>query len=611
MDPTLVHDYQKVRTEFGKHPSSLGDSVPQVTSAGGAETIEDGDDPAEQWVERDETTYSLDCIPRYAEHEANTQKFEQQNVGVQHVDGAWPAEVKTNEYVDQQRYMKRITNNAEYQSAVMNLLKNADVATQQNNTINLFEDYFEKDPLVIDDTPAEPEEFSSEPPSCRTLAVFRDPNEIKRSATHISWHPDQPNKMAVAYSILQFQQMPEKMGMNSYIWDINNPNRPDMELQPSSPLVCLEYNPRSPDHIVGGCYNGLISFWDLRKGSAPAEVSILEKSHHDPVYKVFWIQSRAGNECCSISTDGRLLWWDTRKLGDGPIDEMVLTGDDANKFGGTSLEYRSDAGATKYLVGSEQGRSLLVDRKASKDKGSQKSIKAVYGSATTHKHHGPVYSIQRNPFNLKYFLSAGDWTSRIWTEDIKVPLMTTPYSDTYLTGACWSPTRPGVFFTTKRNGTLDVWDYYYKQNVPIFTTKVGENSISSIAVQNQGRLLAVGSEEGTTSVLELSSALHDLQPNEKQVIADMFERETKREKNLEMRMIQKNREHKDKARAAATVKVEFDPEAEWDEIVQARIKEAEDAFFAKIKTSEGEEEKAAAGGEEEKTEAPAEAENEI
>ena len=32
------------------------------------------------------------------------------------------------------------------------------------------------------------------------------------------------------------------------------------------------------------------------------------------------------------------------------------------------------------------------------------------------KHHGPIYSIQRNPANTKCFLTIGDWTARIWME---------------------------------------------------------------------------------------------------------------------------------------------------------------------------------------------------
>ena len=57
---------------------------------------------------------------------------------------------------------------------------------------------------------------------------------------------------------------------------------------------------QSTDNLVGGSYNGLINFFDLRKPGAtvghavPLETSVIEKSHHDPVYDVFWISSKTG-----------------------------------------------------------------------------------------------------------------------------------------------------------------------------------------------------------------------------------------------------------------------------------------------------------------------------
>ena len=43
------------------------------------------------------------------------------------------------------------------------------------------------------------------------------------------------------------------------------------------------YNPRLVDQIGGGCYNGLVAIWDVKKGKGPAIISPVEKSHHDPV----------------------------------------------------------------------------------------------------------------------------------------------------------------------------------------------------------------------------------------------------------------------------------------------------------------------------------------
>lgn len=269
----------------------------------------------------------------------------------------------------------------------------------------------------------------------------------------------------------------------------------------------------------------------------------MELSHHDPVYDMFWIQSRSGNECCSVSTDGQMLWWDVRKVTAGPTDSMMLSTpqDPSFVYGGTAMEYKSDAGATRYLVGTEQGRALLVDRKAKKDAVSQTAVKAVYGLEGG-KHNGPIYSIQRNPQNLKYFLTVGDWTAKIWMEDLKNPIMQTKYDASYLTAGCWSPTRPGVFFTTKADGTLDIWDLVHKHNDPVFSTKVGESSLTAIKVQNQGKLIALGSQDGTTTIVEISSNLCNMQANEKAHMAQMLERETKREKNLEIRALQKRRD---------------------------------------------------------------------
>lgn len=68
-----------------------------------------------------------------------------------------------------------------------------------------------------------------------------------------------------------------------------------MELTPaSSPLVCLEYNPRDANLIVGGSYNGLVSLFDTRQGSSPSISSIIETSHSDPVYEIAWTTSKTG-----------------------------------------------------------------------------------------------------------------------------------------------------------------------------------------------------------------------------------------------------------------------------------------------------------------------------
>lgn len=411
------------------------------------------------------------------------------------------------------RFRKKVEKDEAYVNILNNLFPQVEKMVMQNNAVDIYEEYF------VDVDAAESEEM----PSAKTISVFRDPNDDKRSATHISWYPDGARKLAIAYSNLEFQGSAPDICMDSYIWDIENPNKPEFTLKPVSPLVCLEYNPKDSHVLLGGQYNGQIAYWDTRKGSQPVEMSPIEHSHRDPAYKTIWIQSKTNSECFSASTDGQILWWDIRKLGE-PTEQLWLDPtkkqDRTKALGAMSLEYEPTI-PTKFMVGTEKGMIMSCNRKA---KTIQEKIVATYPG-----HHGPVYAIQRNPFFPKNFLTIGDWTARVWSEDVKESsILWTKYHMSYLTDGCWSPIRPSVFFTTSIGGTLDVWDFSFKQNDPTLSLHVCDEALQTLRVQEHGRLIAAGSQKGTTTLLELSDNLCNLQRNEKQLVTAMFERETRR-----------------------------------------------------------------------------------
>jgi dynein intermediate chain 2 len=39
---------------------------------------------------------------------------------------------------------------------------------------------------------------------------------------------------------------------------LENPTKPELNLKPISPLVCIEFNPKDTHQLVGGCYNGQV-----------------------------------------------------------------------------------------------------------------------------------------------------------------------------------------------------------------------------------------------------------------------------------------------------------------------------------------------------------------
>lgn len=551
----IVYVYTKKRSDFGRQ-CNFSDRQAELHV-----DIPPDEKLSNDYIERNPCDTGIQCSQEMSEHELNTERFESESRGINHVEGGWPKDVNPAEVEQTIRFRKKVEKDENYINIIQQLGTVMEHCIQQNNAIDIYETYFGD---IESDS-------SGEPPSAKTINVFRDPNEIKRTATSLSWYPDGAKKLAVSYSVLEFQKSHSETAMDSYIWDIENPNKPELALKPVSPLVCLEYNPKDPHILVAGCYNGQIGFWDTRKGSHPVEMTPIERSHRDPVYKAIFLQSKTGTECFSTSTDGQVLWWDIRKLGE-PTENLLLVPnpkENPRPMGGMSLEYEPTM-PTKFMVGTEQGSVLLCNRKAKSP-----SDKIVCSFT---QHYGPIYAVQRNPFFPKQFLSVGDWAARIWSEDLRESsIMWTRENMSYMTDGCWSPVRPAVFFTTKMDGTVDVWDYLFKQNDPTLSIQVCDEALNSLRVQDQGSLVACGSHAGTVTLLELSDGLCNIQRNEKSSVNAMFERETKREKILETR----HREMKLKERSKSQQEKE-EAEKQEDEDDEDLIQKAEADFFAVI-----------------------------
>jgi len=138
------------------------------------------------------------------------------------------------------------------------------------------------------------------------------------------------------------------------------------------------------------------------------------------------------------------------------------------------MEYNPDM-PSKYLIGTELGVILNGNKKT----GKPTEINYKYG-VEQGGHLGPIYAINRSLPNNKYFLSVGDWSAKIWYDECKTPIVNTRYHGSYLSDGCFSPTRMGVFFITRRDGWMDVWDLYYRQNELAFSHKVSDTGLTCI-----------------------------------------------------------------------------------------------------------------------------------
>ncbi|CAF1672059.1 unnamed protein product [Adineta ricciae] len=432
------------------------------------------------------------------------------------------------------RFRKKIEKDESYLTSLSHLIQSLEIDLQQNNAIDIHQTYFQNKLNNYD-----------EPFNVKTVNLYNYQSNLNQMVNHMSWQPDGQRKIAVSYSNLEFNPI-QTNPIDSLVWDIEDANKPETILKSNSSLTTVEFNPKDTNQILAGCTNGQVCIFDLRKGSSPAEQSLREFSHHATVRNALWLQSKTGTEFFSASVDGKIYWWDTKKLTE-PVDKLLLDVEKKDRsqyaLAITKLEYDLNI-PTKFMVGTETGRIVLCTRKA---KGDAERINVVYPG-----HDGPIYSIQRHPFFNKIFLSVGDWTLRIWSEEIRDDyILCTKPGKHYLTDAQWSPGRPGVLISSNTEGremhtampylhtiipgSIQIWDFLFKQDEPTLTVKLSEEAISCLRFQDQGRHLACGTKHGDVILIELSDSLCMLDRNEKHLIASMFDRETRRTRLLETR----------------------------------------------------------------------------
>ncbi|ESO09344.1 hypothetical protein HELRODRAFT_73612, partial [Helobdella robusta] len=552
-----VFGYSKFRSAFGRWPSFHDKESETLID------IPPDHNLSKLFQRRFQIDREIDACSPMSAKEINTTHIKNTTFGINHMEGGWPKDIS---YLDQDqtvRYRKKAEREESYIPTMNNLCKSMEECIQQNNSIDIYVRYFAKEPLL---------EYHPEV-SASVAYNLRDPSGLGRGVSCLTFHPNEGSeKIGVVHCDLDFEEI-LKPCYESYIWRVENPFQPEQILYPTSPMLTMQYNYKDSNLIAGGQHNGQVAFFDIRKSSKPISFTEKSISHTEPVNSLIWIQSKTGFECFTCSTDGQVLWWDMRNLNEH-ADQMCIDSTRNNDIniaeGGISLEY-SPTVPTKFMVGTEQGNVYSCTRRA---KNPGEKIGQVFS-----EHLGPVYLLERNFYLYKIFLTVGDYHADIWSEDFPhSALWKTPMYNSHVLHGGWSPPRPAVFFLSKADGTVDVWDLMYKQKGPEYSIKLCDERLFSLAVEEKGEFIAVGSESGDTYILQMSSEVFEPQNTEKNFFLFMTEREARREKFLS----DKEKDKKVvKAQMAAAASTLFS-EKEKEEISEL-LNQTTDIFYETIK----------------------------
>lgn len=440
--------------------------------------------------------------------------------GMYHYEGGWPKEANLNDEESTLRYRKKIEREDNWGSQVTNLIHQATDVVEINNTVNIYQEFF-------NDLPEEVCEDIKMPFEARQKNIFHDPIVINRRPIRIvDWSPSDLRRFLVLHANIPLMAQPqmEKLSQlsynNFYIWDLENPLKPIVTLQSDDVVLTTFYCPKDDNWIAGGLMSGKVCVWDARTGDGPINICPLEAAHREGVPAVCWVHSKTNTEFYTGSLDGSVKFWDGRDL-ETPIQEIlidpILTDEQSRdrSQGVTVLEFEYTI-PIRFIIGTDMGCIFVGNRKGM-------TPTETLQAGNYRLFYGPIRTVERNPFFVKNFLITGDWCAKIWAEECKgSPTTLLIKKKNQVLCGTWSTMRCSLFVTGDIKGELDFWDLLLHQRAPIFSLKYS-SPIMHTKFRSDGEYLAVCLANGDVHLLEVDPALRHSTSKDKALIAAVCE----------------------------------------------------------------------------------------
>ena len=417
----------------------------------------------------------------------NTERAEFSSQGINHSEGGWPKDVNTADPDQKIRFRKKIEKEDDFIEVTRQLARETEKYVRQNNCINVFEEYFAGVDLATDQKPA----------SIATAAVFKDPicSAGSREISQVSWSPS-GGRIVLGYcntGYLAYHR--REIDKTSLVYDINNPLGPVVKISPQSGLVSVEFSRREEESVAGGCLSGELVVVDTRQGGSPHTSLSPPNSLGDPVTGLAWLNTKTGADLVATLGDGRVVRWDVRNPAQPSaiIDLNMDRQAGLARFGATGLSYDPSL-PYRYLVSTDLGVVFSLSLKSD-------SVIGEYQVG----HQGTVRCVQRNPAYTKIFLTAGDRTLRVCSEDVRSSSILSSQAAVQVTAACWSSTRPGVIMSGREDGVVETWDLLQHLSSPLLTTNTGPASVTDVKFNQAGSLALVANTAGSAQSRFLKS----------------------------------------------------------------------------------------------------------
>ncbi|XP_056586362.1 WD repeat-containing protein 34 [Triplophysa dalaica] len=326
----------------------------------------------------------------------------------------------------------------------------------------------------------------------------------------------------------------EKSYVSTWNLDRQNVNTklPDVDIDVSTPVMCLCFHPLLPSVVAGGLYSGEVVVWDTSRTQDPilAQTGMSADTHREPVYQVNWVLGPRRGEYMVLSagSGGRVLLWTV----DGAKAKLILSsgyaliqqqlpqsGAVSKTRGSTTIGVTSLAlspwDLDTFLVGSEGGLVLKCSFSSEvvatvPPDGESVTLRAPMQFSFSPRG-GPIHSVHFSPFHRNLFISVGtDGMAHLHSVLQPHPLTSLRVSDSYGFGVRWSPTRPLVFATVTGQGLVQMFDLGRRSSRSVATIDQNTGGQASYCLEfnpKHTNLMAVGNADGSVNIWHLSAEL--------------------------------------------------------------------------------------------------------
>ena len=188
----------------------------------------------------------------YSHSECNTDEKEMISTSMNHTEGGWPKDVKTQFMEHKSKFIRKVLKEDMFVYTLVKLGLSMENILKQNSTLDLEESYFD------DIEPA------SDIDKERVVAIakFKDFSGHRRPVSSLAWQRlGGTSTLAIAHCSSDFLGSYGEPCTDGYFADFENTTVAKSVFTAPTHLTVIEFNDKQKNLLGGGCLNGQVKIW--------------------------------------------------------------------------------------------------------------------------------------------------------------------------------------------------------------------------------------------------------------------------------------------------------------------------------------------------------------